>query len=195
MSSSSIKEGKRELIMAAAIQIFSQKGYHNSKMEDIALAAGIGKGTIYEYFPGKLQLLQEIMEQSFHLYDHSLSVELNNSLSFETKIKVLLEGHFRFCQQNKDLTRFMFWDTEVIDEELMKWGMEKRAEKEGRLQEMILEGIGSGEIRDLDPKLITVMISGVFSAIWIPVVVEGWEVDAAQAAAQITDMLMQGLKH
>jgi AcrR family transcriptional regulator len=181
--------------MAAAIQIFSQKGYHNSKMEDIALAAGIGKGTIYEYFPGKLQLLQEIMEQSFHLYDHSLAAELNNSLSFETKIKVLLEGHFRFCQQNKDLTRFMFWDTEVIDEELMKWGMEKRAEKEGRLQEMIREGIGSGEIRDLDPKLITVMISGVFSALWIPVVVEGWEVDAAQAAAQITDMLMQGLKH
>ena len=195
MSSAGIKESKRELIMAAAIQIFSQKGYHNSKMEDIALAAGIGKGTIYEYFPGKLQLLQEIMEQSFHLYDHSLAADLNNSLSFATKIKVLLEGHFRFCQQNKDLTRFMFWDTEVIDEELMKWGIEKRAEKEGRLQEMIRDGIRSGEIRDLDPKLITVMISGVFSAIWIPVVVEGWEVDAAQAAAQITDMLLQGLKH
>lgn len=194
MSSSSMKEPKRELIMAAAIQVFSQKGYHNAKMEEIALAAGIGKGTIYEYFASKLQLLQDIMEQSFHRYEDSLGADINNSLSFEAKMKILLEGHFRFCQQNKELTRFLFWDTEVCDEELREWAVKKRAEKEGRLQEIIQAGIKSGEIRDLDPKLITVMISGIFGAIWIPVVLEGWEIDAGQAAEQITAILMHGIQ-
>ena len=40
MSSGSGKESKRELIIAAAIQVFSQKGYHHTKMEEIAVAAG-----------------------------------------------------------------------------------------------------------------------------------------------------------
>jgi AcrR family transcriptional regulator len=195
MSSSSLKESKRELIMAAAIQVFSQKGYHNAKMEEIALAAGIGKGTIYEYFGSKLQLLQHIMEQSFHRYDDSLESDINNSLSFEAKIKMLLKGHFRFCQQNKELTRFLFWDTEVCDEELREWAVKKRAEKEGRLQQIIQAGIQSGELRALDPKLITVIISGIFGAIWIPVVLEGWEIDAGQAAEQITAILMHGIKN
>ena len=40
--------------------VFAQKGFHRSKMEEVAVAAGIGKGTIYEYFESKHQLLQAL---------------------------------------------------------------------------------------------------------------------------------------
>ncbi|MEN6392180.1 MAG: helix-turn-helix domain-containing protein, partial [Syntrophomonas sp.] len=66
MASKRIK-GKRELIIEAAIKVFSQKGYHNTRMEEIAQAAGIGKGTIYEYFESKLQLFQSMMEDSLQV--------------------------------------------------------------------------------------------------------------------------------
>lgn len=119
------KESKRDLIMDAAIQVFSRKGYHHSKMEEIAVEAGIGKGTIYEYFPGKLQLLQEIMEQSYRLYDHSLgSIMAGGTL--EDKLDAMIRGHLQFCQDNKDLTRILFLDTGVIDEELRQWAWKKR---------------------------------------------------------------------
>ena len=194
MSAAGMKEGKRELIISAAVQVFSQKGYHNTKMEEIAAAAGIGKGTIYEYFASKLQLLQEIMEQSFHLYHHSLRTDMAANQSFEDRIKLLLEGHFRFCQENKDLTRFLFWDTEVIDEEIKEWAAQRRIEKEQRLLDMVRGAISAGEVRELDLQYVTVIISGVFAAIWAPVVIDGWEVDAAQAAQRITDILMRGLQ-
>ena len=86
MTAVTAKEQKRRVIMAAAAQVFSQKGYHYSKMEEIAGVAGIGKGTIYEYFPSKLQLLQEIMEQSFHVYDDTIAGELEKYLSWEERI-------------------------------------------------------------------------------------------------------------
>lgn len=194
MSPGNGKEGKRDLIMAAAIQVFSRKGYHHAKMGEIALEAGIGKGTIYEYFSSKLQLLQAIMEQSFSRYDHALQPELNKSLTFRAKIKMLTEGHFRFCQQNQDLTRFLFWDTETIDEELKDWVWQKRAVKEAHMQSLIEAAISSGEIRAVDPKILTVIISGIFGAIWAPVVLDGWEVDAAAAAEQIADILLDGLQ-
>jgi AcrR family transcriptional regulator len=44
---------KKETIILAAVSVFARKGYASSRMMDMALAAGIGKGTIYEYFRSK----------------------------------------------------------------------------------------------------------------------------------------------
>ena len=60
---------KRQLIMEAGLKIFSQKGFHKTKIEEIAQEAGIGKGTVYEYFAGKEQLFQEILEDGLNLFD------------------------------------------------------------------------------------------------------------------------------
>ncbi len=54
------KERKRAEILEAAMTVVAQKGFHHSKMEDVASAARIGKGTIYEYFESKHQLLQAL---------------------------------------------------------------------------------------------------------------------------------------
>lgn len=44
---------RKETIVTAAMAVFARKGYAAARMVDVALAAGIGKGTIYEYFPSK----------------------------------------------------------------------------------------------------------------------------------------------
>jgi AcrR family transcriptional regulator len=44
---------RKETIVTAAISVFARKGYAAARMVDVALTAGIGKGTIYEYFPSK----------------------------------------------------------------------------------------------------------------------------------------------
>lgn len=54
------KERKRSEILEAAMTVFARKSFHRSKMEEVAAAAGIGKGTIYEYFDSKHQLLQAL---------------------------------------------------------------------------------------------------------------------------------------
>ena len=54
------KERKRAEILEAAMTVFARKGFHRSKMEEVAVAAKIGKGTIYEYFESKQQLLQAL---------------------------------------------------------------------------------------------------------------------------------------
>ena len=54
------KERKREEILEAAMTVFASKGFHRSRMEEVAVEARIGKGTIYEYFDSKRQLLQAL---------------------------------------------------------------------------------------------------------------------------------------
>jgi len=138
--------------------------------------------------------LQKILERSFSLYEQSFLDDKNSTLSMEEGIKALVEGHFRFCQDNKELTRILFWDTDTMDEELRQWACQQRLQKEQRLQIFLEEGMSRGEIRTLDAQVLTVVIGGVLGSIWMPVVIDGWMVDAAAASQQITDMIMNGIK-
>ncbi len=53
---------KRDRIIAAALSTFAQKGYAGTRIIEVAQAAGIGKGTIYEYFRSKEELFFATLE-------------------------------------------------------------------------------------------------------------------------------------
>jgi len=55
---------KREAILRAAIKVFAQKGYFNSKVADVAKAAGIADGTVYLYFKSKDEILHSIFDRA-----------------------------------------------------------------------------------------------------------------------------------
>jgi AcrR family transcriptional regulator len=51
-------------ILEAALTVFAQKGYAAARMEDIAEAAGVTKGTIYLYFPGKADVFKTLARET-----------------------------------------------------------------------------------------------------------------------------------
>jgi len=53
--------GLRQNILQAAEMIFTQHDYHEVLMEDVAQACGVGKGTLYRYFPSKHELYLAVM--------------------------------------------------------------------------------------------------------------------------------------
>ncbi len=83
------KAAKRREILEAAIATFAQKGYHAAKMADIAVAAGMGKGTLYEYFPTKEALPKEIFDLFFAGLDAQLVTLKRSELP---PIEIILQG-------------------------------------------------------------------------------------------------------
>lgn len=61
-------------IMMIALELFSKKGYHNTKLEDILKKAGIAKGTFYLHFNGKDDLLHMIVDSQLEEMYRILSV-------------------------------------------------------------------------------------------------------------------------
>src|SRR2546421_8101525 len=55
---------KRQAILRAAIRVFARNGYFNSKVADIARAAGVADGTVYLYFKSKEEILHSIFDAS-----------------------------------------------------------------------------------------------------------------------------------
>lgn len=190
--SHSQRGGKREAIIEAAVQVFSEKGYHNARMEEIAIVAGIGKGTIYEYFDSKLHLFQAVMENSIKFYfDYLASAE--EPISITDRIRKLLEGHIRFCQVNRELTRIVFWDTDIVDVDLKEWALATRKEREEHMTQLIRQSIDRGELRDLNARLLTLMIGGLIGSMWGSITLDDWNVDASEVAGIMTDMIMNGI--
>lgn len=62
------KKKKAEDIARAALETFRTAGYHRTRMADIAEAAGVGKGTLYEYFDDKADLLHFLFDDYFHAF-------------------------------------------------------------------------------------------------------------------------------
>jgi AcrR family transcriptional regulator len=57
------KEARREQILEAAGRVFSERGYHMTKMKDVADAAGVSNGTVYNYFASKEEVLQALLSR------------------------------------------------------------------------------------------------------------------------------------
>ena len=57
------KEARPSEILKAALTLFAERGFAATKLEDVAAAAGIGKGTIYLYFPTKEELFRAVVRQ------------------------------------------------------------------------------------------------------------------------------------
>ena len=57
------KRARQQEILQAARELFTQKGYHETTLDEVAHHAGFGKGTLYNYFSSKEELLYAIIDQ------------------------------------------------------------------------------------------------------------------------------------
>lgn len=60
---------KREAILGAALCLFADQGFDSTSMADIARDVGVTKGTLYHYFSGKVDILEDLIEDSHYSTD------------------------------------------------------------------------------------------------------------------------------
>ena len=58
------KEVRPKEILAAALALFAERGFAATRLDDVALCAGITKGTLYLYFPNKEELFEAVVRQA-----------------------------------------------------------------------------------------------------------------------------------
>jgi len=84
------KEAKKERIVSAAMSVFAKKGVVNTKMIDIARAAAIGKGTIYEYFRSK----EDIFAAAYDFMNREMEQKIGEILAGDENPAVQLQMIF-----------------------------------------------------------------------------------------------------
>ena len=82
---SDLRETRRIQILQAACLEFSEKGFDGARIEQIAQRAGIGKSTVYEYFPSKLELLEGAADWMFDRVAGDVTAIMGSALPFADK--------------------------------------------------------------------------------------------------------------
>jgi len=85
------KINKRKIIARSTCDLFITQGFVNISISQIAKVAGIGKGTIYEYFSNKEDIIYELMVCLQEEYDPKLQQNLKNSNISKEKVKYLFD--------------------------------------------------------------------------------------------------------
>jgi TetR/AcrR family fatty acid metabolism transcriptional regulator len=164
----SLKERQRkergELILQAAEAEFTEKGYRDTSMDEIAARVGVAKGTVYLYFPSKQDLVFALIEREFKMFLEKVEHISASSLTARVKLEYLF---LQACQEilGQRLQALLSFFTSAEVRKDMHGKREQTqlysTELANRLSSLIEEGKAAGE---LDPAVPTiVMLSSFFT--------------------------------
>lgn len=100
------RQQKEKLILEASIKLFTEKGYHATKMEDVAKASKISKGLTYFYYKNKEDLYMAVTKKAFDelkdVFRDIIKIKGRNGLDMLIELS---NNYFKFAKNNR-----MFYD-------------------------------------------------------------------------------------
>lgn len=155
-----LRKKRQEEIICAAMNVFKKNGLENSKMEDIAIEAGIGKGTIYSYFTSKVDLFEEMIFYNMDNYKEELYKIVIEDDGFIEKIEKLFQHHTKFIGKSVDVFQIININ-KILSESMKKKFVKEQKEFLGLIKEMIKKGMDSGQVnKNIDPEIAALSIIG-----------------------------------
>lgn len=153
---------RAELILDAAEELFAEKGYHDTSMDEIASHAGVAKGTLYLHFARKVDLACALFERSITLFEQT--VEQISASSLETRAR--LEAILSFIYQQRGRSHMQLIQLASTNGEIYRGLQEKKElfsehlrRTEARIQVMFEEGKMQGLF---DPTISTELMTRLF---------------------------------
>lgn len=154
------KKRKRQEIIRQAIRVFSQKGYHQTKIVDITRSLKISTGTFYLYFNNKRDLFMEVIDDVFRHIVGEAAEAIKGEKDFLERLKirgrVFFQNYTRYSEILNQLR------AELASEE--QWPAEKIQKIYHGLTRPLIseieEAIRDGIIRDIDPDLLAYNLTG-----------------------------------
>ena len=193
------KQQKRARIIRAAAQVFADKGFAGTVMADIALEAGIGKGTLYEYFDSKEDLFFAVFEWFAQETEEAAKVSISAiGGSASARLTVLSESVMRSWLEMKDLFTLVmeFWAASASSQMKLRFkDYFRQAYEDFRtvVATLIREGIEHGEFQeDVVPESVAAALVGA----WDALLLQAWfdeTFDPLTSAKNFVAVLIRGL--
>ena len=188
--------GKMEQILKAAIKVFACKGFHHARVEEIANEAGVGKGTVYEYFKSKQDLFQEMLKYIHSLYLEKFMIDLEEKHTFKEKVQYLLKSRLRFILEHKEMAQIFMTDPPPLDDDFKQWFLDLEKQQIQFLQSNVVDSIKKGELKDVDSHIAARIIAGVINCFGSSIILNSQDMaenDLEALSATTVDLLYQGI--
>ena len=189
------QEDKRRLILNAAVRVFARRGYHTSRVGDIAEEAGVAHGLLYHYFRSKEELLETIFRETWRdVLDAVRAVEETDE-SARDRLAGVAKILLRSWRRDPDLVRVLV--REVTRSSHLQRRIDEIDEAFAGLERIIARGQTEGEFRaDLDARMVSYVFYGALEEIltgWVLGQLKDGDGQVAVAEQTVIEVVCGGL--
>jgi TetR/AcrR family transcriptional regulator, fatty acid metabolism regulator protein len=189
-------EDKRRQLLDAAVRVFARKGFHASRVGDIAEEAGVAHGLLYHYFKSKDEVLEAVFHENWSvLLARIANVEETNEPAAD-QLRHIATIVLRTWLHLPDVVRVVireFGRSPELEERLGELTQPIDA-----IQRVIARGIERGEFRrDIDPRFAAAVVYGSIDELltaWVLGRLPAEEEDVAAAERTLLEVSLLGLQ-
>lgn len=186
---------KRERILDAAVRVLAKKGFHSTRVSEVAKAAGVADGTIYLYFKSKDELLVSLFEDRVERLLAFLQADLPRSGNASDKLRRIIELQLGLLEGERDLAEVLTVILRQSTKLMKKYAAPKFNAYLDSIARVVADGQATGELRDdVSPHLVARAMFGALDGIAMT-----WALGKAdrgglvRASGQLAQIVLRGL--
>ena len=190
---------KRPLILQAATEVFAEQGFAAVRVADIANRAGIGKGTVYEYFSSKEELLFAVFEWMNHGIADRIRKLLDKGGTTHERLQRMLDLGAEVTREQVDMQAVVldFWSASRGTKSEERYNLAClttfRAYRK-LVADVIRDGQTAGELKpEIDAEAVAIMIVAAMDGLGVQIFFDR-EIDPATTVGGFGEVLLAGLE-
>jgi AcrR family transcriptional regulator len=172
------------------VRAFGARAYHQVRTDHVCRLAGIGKGTLYRYFPSKEELYLAVVEEAFEDLVRRLEAEHAAPAGPAAALGRMLEAIVDTFARHLPVVRLLHQDEARLFLRKRQVIRTRRARIAQLLGEVLQAGAAAGAFRKLDPVLGPSMLIGM---VWGTTLNHADEAPSEVLAARVADLSLHGL--
>ncbi len=185
---------KRAAILRAATQVFARNGYFNSKVADIAAAAGVADGTVYLYFKSKEDILHSIFDRNMEDAISEGRRQLATVSGAEEKLRRIALLHLERLGADRDLAIVFQVELRGSTKFMEAFSAAGLAEYLGLIRETFEEGQRTGVFRpELNAKVVAKILFGALDEMATNWILSKRRYKLEPMADQVLDIFLHGV--
>jgi AcrR family transcriptional regulator len=188
-------EEKRRVILDAAVRVFARKGYHASRVGDIAEEAGVAHGLLYHYFASKEELLETVFRETWSELLEAFARVADSDEPAVEQLRQVAAILLRSWRRDPDLVRVLV--REVGRSQTLPSRVDEIGAVFEAIERIVERGQAEGELRDdVQPRLAAWIFYGAIEEIltgWVLGSLGDSDDDVAGAERAVVGIVVGGL--
>lgn len=149
---------KKDVITQKGATLFRKKGFASSSMRELAESIGVEASSLYNHIGSKSEILQIICFKVANDFNMHLNEVEKTPCSAVVKLENLIRFHIHMMLDTYDEVYVANHEWKQLEEPFLSNFLNQRKIYEGRLVEIINEGISSGEFKEINPHVAVLII-------------------------------------
>lgn len=188
-----LRKRREEQILDAAAHLFAQRGYDHANTQELADRLGVGKGTIYRYFPSKRELFLAAVDRGMRRLRAYVDAAMEGIADPFERVAAATHAYLQFFNSHAEFVELLIQERAQFKDRAKPTYFVYREANIGRWRAFLESLIAQGRVRPLNVERVTEVISDMLYGTMFANYFSGRKRPPAQQAEDVLQVALLGI--